>query len=307
MTSSVTIAYPERHVWFDLPPDSEGDQSVEFNSTSELLIESFSPVESTDSEGESDGGASDSGESITSEGAAVPSQPEDTQPSPKAQSPYVRPRRHEPGATPWKNKSSEGGNGNEASKSKSKKKKSRNVRRVHSYHDFDFDLTGRNDDVSPMEATLRRVRSLLKWEPSKKDKYKAKRKEYIQRIYKAKWNRESGKARRKARKQHREDNPTLQQAMKREDWPKFEEAIRVELVQQGMDGEGIFNISKAVNYEDLPSDAHLIGSMFVLAVKRNPTTGKTEKYKAHLVGFGNQQDETSYDNIKSSTARGSSV
>ena len=81
----------------------------------------------------------------------------------------------------------------------------------------------------------------------------------------------------------------------------------MELVQQGMDGEGVFDINKAVNYEDLPSDAHLIGSMFVLAVKRNPTTGKIEKYKARLVGFGNQQDETSYDKIKSSTARGSSV
>ena len=105
-----------------------------------------------------------------------------------------------------------------------KKKKARNVRRVHSYHDFDFDLTGNNHEVSPMEATLRRVRSMLKW------KKKAQRQEYIQRIYKAKWNRDSGMARRKARKQHREDNPTVQQAMKREDWPKFEEAIRVELV-----------------------------------------------------------------------------
>jgi hypothetical protein len=47
--------------------------------------------------------------------------------------------------------------------------------------------------------------------------------------------------------------------------------------------------------------------MFVLAVKRNSASGKTEKYKARLVGFANKQDETSYVMIKSSTARGSSV
>ena len=89
---------------------------------------------------------------------------------------------------PWKNKSSEGGNGDEAQKSRTKKKKkARNLRRVHSYHDFD--LTGNNDEVSPIEATLCRVRSLLKWEsmaPSERDKYNAHMKEYIQRIYKAK-------------------------------------------------------------------------------------------------------------------------
>ena len=74
-----------------------------------------------------------------------------------------------------------------------------------------------------------------------------------------------------------------------------------------MEGKGVFDISKTINYEDLPSDAHLIGFIFVLAVKGNPATGKTVKYKARLVGFGNQQDETSYDKIKSSTARGSLV
>jgi hypothetical protein len=46
--------------------------------------------------------------------------------------------------------------------------------------------------------------------------------------------------------------------MKREDWPKFEETIRVELVLQGMEGNGVFDINKAVNYEDLPSDALLL-------------------------------------------------
>jgi len=62
-----------------------------------------------------------------------------------------------------------------------------------------------------------------------------------------------------------------------------------------------------MKYSELPKDANLLGTMFTLTVKRNPSTGAIEKYKARLVALGNQQHESSYDQIKSLTARGSSV
>ena len=45
---------------------------------------------------------------------------------------------------------------------------------------------------------------------------------------------------------------------------------------------------------------------FTLYVKRNPTTGDIDKYKAIVVALGNQQDSSSYQDIRSSAARGSS-
>jgi len=44
-----------------------------------------------------------------------------------------------------------------------------------------------------------------------------------------------------------------------------------------------------------------------LTFKRNPSTGEIDNYKAELVALGNQQHESSYQDISSSTARGSSI
>ena len=106
------------------------------------------------------------------------------------------------------------------------------------------------------------------------------------------------------KKNIRQDNPTMAQAKKRKDWPEFEKAIQAEY-QQMFDDE--VYTKKSVKYKELPKDANLLGTMFTLTVKRNPSTGAIEKYKARLVALGNQQKESSYDQIKSLTARGSSV
>ena len=112
------------------------------------------------------------------------------------------------------------------------------------------------------------------------------------------------KAVKKQKKKHGSDNPTLTQAMKRKDWPKFQEAIKEEYKQ--MLDDAVYG-TKSMQYKDLPDGHNLLGSMFTLNVKRNPTTGEVDKYKARLVALGNQQDSSSYQDISSSTARGSSV
>ena len=112
------------------------------------------------------------------------------------------------------------------------------------------------------------------------------------------------KAIKKQKKKHGADNPTITQAMKRKDWPKFEEAIKEEYKQ--MLDDAVYG-TKSVQYKDLPDGNNLLGSMFTLTVKRNPTTGEIDKYKARLVALGNQQDASSYEDISSNTARGSSV
>jgi hypothetical protein len=66
--------------------------------------------------------------------------------------------------------------------------------------------------------------------------------------------------------------------------------------------EGVFERNKG----KFPKGANIIGSMIVLTIKRNQD-GTIEKYKARLVFLGNQQDESSYDCIKSGTARSATV
>eukprot|EP01041_Mallomonas_annulata_P001722 gene1722-3335_t len=101
------------------------------------------------------------------------------------------------------------------------------------------------------------------------------------------------------------DNPTYTQAQSREDWLKWEEAINSEMEQ--LYTEGVFNREQHIYYRNLPKGHELLGTMFTLVIKRNPTTGDIDKYKARLVVLGNQQTEHSYDEIKSMTARGSSA
>ncbi len=106
---------------------------------------------------------------------------------------------------------------------------------------------------------------------------------------------------RKSSKQRSKDNPTLEQAKKRKDWPKFEEAINAELKQ--MVDEGVY---EPISYKEIENKMRIIGSMIVLQVKRTPD-GKIDKYKARLVALGNQQRRDQYGNIKSPTARSSTV
>ena len=100
------------------------------------------------------------------------------------------------------------------------------------------------------------------------------------------------------------DNPTLKQAQEREDWPKWEAAINEEL-NQLLDDE-VF-VEEYYNFKNLPKDANVVGSMFVLQRKRDKISGMIERYKARLVALGNQQKENSYSDIKSKTAQAAIV
>jgi hypothetical protein len=107
----------------------------------------------------------------------------------------------------------------------------------------------------------------------------------------------------KGKKNRGYDNPTLKQAMKRHDWAEWEIAINKEY-QQLID-EGTF---EECLLGDIPPGASIVGSMMVLTIKRDPTKpGEIDKYKARLVALGNQQKPSSYDDIKSGTARSASV
>ena len=105
-------------------------------------------------------------------------------------------------------------------------------------------------------------------------------------------------------KTHDYDKPTMKQAQRREDWPKWEEAINDEYNQ--MYEEGVFS-ERNYSINELPKKANLLGTMFTLVVKRDKATGDIDKYKARLVALGNQQKPSSYDLIKSNTARSASV
>ena len=105
----------------------------------------------------------------------------------------------------------------------------------------------------------------------------------------------------KVKSKHRDyDNPTVKQAMQRDDWPLWEAAINEEYNQM-FDDKVFQNVSK------IEKGANIIGSMFTLTIKRDPTTGQIEKYKARLVALGNQQKPDSYKDISSQTVRSASV
>ena len=71
--------------------------------------------------------------------------------------------------------------------------------------------------------------------------------------------------------------PTYDEARKRPDWPKWEEAIQKELE----------NLKKSGTYELVkrPPGANIVGSKWVLRIKKN-AAGEIEKYKARLVAKG---------------------
>jgi len=76
-------------------------------------------------------------------------------------------------------------------------------------------------------------------------------------------------------KNMKQDNPTMARTKKRKDWPMFHKAIEVEY-QQLFD-EYVYS-KKSVKYTEPPRDTKLLGTMFILTVKRNPSTGAIEKY-----------------------------
>ena len=101
---------------------------------------------------------------------------------------------------------------------------------------------------------------------------------------------------------HTFDNPTYQQAQAREDWPRWKAAIDEEMQQ--MQDEDVFTFT---NYSNLPDKANILGSMFVLQIKRNKKTGEIDKYKARLVALGNRQKSSSYREISSNTVQSNTV
>ena len=105
----------------------------------------------------------------------------------------------------------------------------------------------------------------------------------------------------KTKKGVKADNPTLKEAMLRNDWPKFKMAIDEELNQIAV-GEKAHE-AKVTLPHDPPKGSNVIGSMLVLTVKRRPD-GTIDKYKARLVAFGNHQKASSYEQVKPSTVRG---
>jgi hypothetical protein len=105
------------------------------------------------------------------------------------------------------------------------------------------------------------------------------------------------------KKKSSKDSPTLAEAKKRKDWPKFLEAINQELEQLKL--EGVFG-DEIKSKDVVRLGIKVIGSMLVLTVKRKPD-GSIDKYKARLVALGNQQSANQYDAISSPTARSATV
>ena len=69
--------------------------------------------------------------------------------------------------------------------------------------------------------------------------------------------------------------PTYEEACKRPDWPKWEEAIQKELV----------SLEKMGTWHKRPPETNVVDCRWVLRIKKN-TAGEIEKYKARLVTKG---------------------
>ena len=71
--------------------------------------------------------------------------------------------------------------------------------------------------------------------------------------------------------------PTFEEAKKRPDWPKWQEAIKKEL--NGLEKMGTWRMVKR------PPDTNVVGTKWVLKIKKN-SAGEIDKYKARLVARG---------------------
>jgi hypothetical protein len=156
------------------------------------------------------------------------------------------------------------------------RRKRRKTRRVSSLSEQDSELCRK----------IQLVNSLSKSNKKRKQKSKKKRKKRVHNIDEM----EGG------------DNPTMEQAKRRSDWPLFQAAIDAETEQLDEDGTFDYITDKEVK----ASIINILGSMFVLQIKRH-ADGTIDKYKARLVALGNQQTEDQYAAVKSPTARSATV
>jgi hypothetical protein len=72
-------------------------------------------------------------------------------------------------------------------------------------------------------------------------------------------------------------NPTYEEAKRRSDWPKWQQAIKVEL--NSLERNGTWSVVKR------PKEANVVDCKWVLRIKKN-AAGEIEKYKARLVACG---------------------
>ena len=97
------------------------------------------------------------------------------------------------------------------------------------------------------------------------------------------------------------DAPTVEEAMKRPDWPLFKTAMDMEM--EAMKRTGTFGNGPIPR----PSDKNIIGSKWTLWIKRK-TNGEIDKYKARLVACGfTQVQEVDYFETFFPTAKLSSL
>ena len=72
-------------------------------------------------------------------------------------------------------------------------------------------------------------------------------------------------------------NPTYEEAKRRSDWPKWEEAMKTELTS--LEKNGTWSVIEC------PQGANVVNSKWVLCIKKN-MVGKIEKYKGRVVARG---------------------
>ncbi len=72
-------------------------------------------------------------------------------------------------------------------------------------------------------------------------------------------------------------NPSYEEAKMREDWPKWQEAIKAEL--DSLKANGTWSLVER------PTEANVVDCKWVLRIKKN-AAGEIEKYKARLVARG---------------------